>query len=92
MSRFYGSIQGGRGEATRQGHTASGIIGHIRGWRAGVRVWGHDRDGADVFDITVTGGSSGHTVDRYLGSVELDADGRPMFVTDEAGYAEIRVE
>lgn len=35
-ARFYGSIQGGRGEATRCG--ATGIEGHIRGWDMGVRV------------------------------------------------------
>lgn len=78
MSRFYGSIQGGRGEATRQGHTASGIIGHIRGWRSGVRVRGYDDDGRDVFDIHVTAGSSGAAPDEYVGTVVLDVDGRPL--------------
>lgn len=79
MSRFYATIQGGRGAASRQGHTSSGITGHIRGWRSGVRVWGHDRDGVDVFHVTLTGGSAGAAADRHLGTVEL-VDGEPVFV------------
>ena len=38
MARFYASIQGNRGEATRMGTPSSGITGHIRGWSTGVRV------------------------------------------------------
>ena len=38
MARFYASIQGNRGEATRMGSANSGIEGHIRGWHLGVRV------------------------------------------------------
>ena len=38
MSRFYGSLQGSRGEATRQGTRASGITSHTRGWNIGARV------------------------------------------------------
>lgn len=38
MSQFYASIQGSRGEATRQGTKSSGIEGHIRGWHTGAFV------------------------------------------------------
>lgn len=38
MSRFYGDLQGNRGEATRMGTTSSGIRGHIRGWNIGFSV------------------------------------------------------
>lgn len=60
MSRFYASIQGSRGEATRQGTAASGIDGHIRGWDLGIRasVFGGLAD-TDRFVVTVTGGSNG---------------------------------
>ena len=79
MSRFYASIQGGRGEATRQGHAADGIQGHVRGWRSGVRVWGHVVDECDVFDVSVTAGSAGGAADRHIGRFVLDVDGRPLF-------------
>lgn len=38
MSHFYGSMQGNRGAATRQGSKNSGIEAHVRGWNVGVSV------------------------------------------------------
>lgn len=60
MSRFYASIQGNRGMATRQGTEASGISGHIRGWEIGIEVVcfvGDDKK--DHIRVYKTGGSSG---------------------------------
>jgi hypothetical protein len=71
MSRFYADITGGRGTATRQGHTASGIRGHIRGWRSGVSVVGRANGERDEFDVYATGGSGGYS-SRYIGVVYLD--------------------
>lgn len=60
MSRFYASIQGNRGEATRGGSKDSGIYGHIRGWHIGARV---DVDAIgttrDEVTVQITGGSAG---------------------------------
>lgn len=77
MSRFYADISGGRGTATRQGHAASGIRGHIRGWRVGVQVIGRADGSDDCFDVYATGGSdSGFGNDNgrpvLLGTVRLD--------------------
>lgn len=59
MSRFYGEIQGNRGEATRQGTEKSGFRAHIRGWRIGVSVvCDVDSDGNDIIYVRETGGSS----------------------------------
>jgi len=64
VSRFYGSIQGERGEATRQGH--HGIRGHLRGWNVGVAVECHpapDGEGGAASDwahASVTGGSGSY--------------------------------
>ena len=80
MARFYAEIQGSRGPATRQGSPASGITAHPRGWRVGVRVWGHAEGDADVFDITATSGSGGHAASRYIGQVRLDEAGNPTFI------------
>ena len=62
MSRFYASIQGSRGEATRQGTIESGIVGHIRGWGIGAKVVCLvNADGQDEVRVYKTGGSNGHT-------------------------------
>lgn len=65
MSRFYASIRGHRGEATREGTPASGIIAHPRGWNLGVRVTGMTASGVDegasdrdAFVVDLTGGSN----------------------------------
>jgi|TARA_B100000315_G_scaffold145751_1_gene134618 hypothetical protein len=59
MSRFYASIQGNRGEATRCGTKDSDITGHIRGWDKGVKVIAEvDEDDNDTFYIFETSGSN----------------------------------
>ena len=59
MSRYYGSLNGSRGEATRQGTAKSGLEGHIRGWDIGARVEMSRRpDGDDEVTIYLTGGSN----------------------------------
>lgn len=59
MARFYASIQGNRGEATRIGSKDSGIEGHIRGWNIGGRVCCFvGENGEDRVQISLTGGSS----------------------------------
>jgi hypothetical protein len=86
MSRFYGSIQGGRGEARREGHAASGIRAHIRGWRAGVRVIGRaggtdgNGDSFDVFDVYATSGEGGERPDVRIGEVTTNGYDEPLFV------------
>ena len=73
MSRYYASVRGGKGEATRQGHERSGIESHTRGWTVGVRVVGRPLAGepgvCDRFDIYATGGSNGSDPDTLIGTV-----------------------
>ncbi len=61
MARFYASIQGHRGAATRMGTPSSGIVGHVRGWNVGARVEVSDENGKDVVRVYRTGGSNGHS-------------------------------
>jgi|WetSurMetagenome_2_1015567.scaffolds.fasta_scaffold1449785_1 hypothetical protein len=73
MSRFYGSMQGNRGEATRQGGTESGISCHVRGWDAGIEVRGYvNEEGKDEFRVFITGGSNRRTSDKL--ALEVSAD------------------
>lgn len=72
MSRFYGSIQGNRGGATRQGTPASGMEGHIRGWDIGGRVIMsvNPATGRDTCTIYLTSGSNGYGHHQLLGDFE----------------------
>lgn len=78
MSRFYGSLQGSRGAATRQGHASSGISGHIRGWDAGVRVYGRAVGENDVFQVFMTTGSNMRRSETLIGVVRSGEYG-PIF-------------
>lgn len=51
MSRFYGMLQGSRGEATRQGTPQSGLTTHTAGWQGAVRVRIYDKDGVDTVHV-----------------------------------------
>ena len=69
MARFYASIQGSRGEATRMGGEGSGIHGHIRGWNVGARITVHvGDDGEDVVTVWRTTGSSGSGLSEQIAS------------------------
>ena len=68
MSRFYGTMQGSRGETTRTGTKASDLRAHVRGWDFGVRVCVYDDDGVDTALVYLTSGSNGAGRDRYIGT------------------------
>jgi hypothetical protein len=68
MARFYASIRGSRGEATRMGTTQSGISGHIRGWDVGGEVRCYvGENGEDRVAVFLTSGSNGHGQRVLLG-------------------------
>jgi len=75
MSRFYGSLQGNRGEVTRGGSKRSGIRGHIRGWNVGVKVvCSFDFENMrDVCRVYKTGGSTGATPEDFICEVTKDS-------------------
>jgi hypothetical protein len=95
MSRFYASINGAKGEATRQGSASSGIIAHPRGWELGVRVTGMtasavDGDaGKDAFVVDITGGTNDGGKTRYgVLTVSEERDGwrRLVVSADPHGF------
>lgn len=68
MAHFYGSVQGGRGEATRLGHKNSGIRAMAQGWNQGVSINGYynEEEDRDEFTIYATGGGNGGGSDRIV--------------------------
>ncbi len=75
MSRFRGTVEGGRGSASRLGGRASGLTTNCNGWTRGVRVQAFvdEVTDEDVFLVYATNGSSPAESMRLLGT--LDADG-----------------
>lgn len=68
MARFYATIKGNRGEASRMGTKDSGMQGHIRGWNLGARViMSVDEDGKDICTVTLTSGSGYSGKVKHLG-------------------------
>lgn len=75
MARFYGEIQGSRGEATRMGTRESGFRGHIRGWHIGaaVEMYAEGDASSTLLDRAVvyaTDGSAGYARSS-IGSLRL---------------------
>lgn len=58
MARFYATIQGNRGEASRMGTPNGGIGSHTRGWNIGASVTMQARDSNDVCKVRLTNGSN----------------------------------
>ena len=66
MSRFYGTMDGGRKPVSRTGHALTGMEAHLRGWNHGVRVKVCVKDGREVFEVYKTSGSNGSSSDDRL--------------------------
>lgn len=82
MSRFYASIQGNRGEVTRQGTAKSGINAHPRGWDLGVRVRGYADGDDNVFAVWLTSGSGyGGPADKLIGRFRVEDLDKDLKVT-----------
>lgn len=76
MARFYCSVQGNRGAATRMGSANSGISAHPRGWGLGIRVRGYpephqepQNSELDHFAVYMTSGSGGGAPESLLATV-----------------------
>jgi len=67
MARFYGYVQGERGEATRLGHRT--LTAEARGWHVGGRLVARDDDGRDVVDVYATAGSSATGAAVLVGTI-----------------------
>lgn len=72
MARFYGTIQGARGPASRLGHAASGLDVSACSWQGRVEVGLCARDDEDVVHIRAEqhGSSSNPTGPIFSGTFE----------------------
>jgi hypothetical protein len=74
MARFYGSVQGSRGEATRLGHR--NMVTRCASWSGAVRCDAYDRDGNDYVRIQFI------SWPRQDGSFRLIYDGPMSFAPE----------
>lgn len=81
MAHFLGSVKGARGETTRLGGKASGMLARAQGWNVGAEVFtGHaEQLGIDFADVTATSGSNGRQRSVYIGQVGTGEDGAITF-------------
>jgi hypothetical protein len=75
MARFMGTVQGGRGRASRLGHPETGLTVKANGWDAGVRVEARVELERDVFYVWATGGSHAVEPDRLIATVKAAGAG-----------------
>ena len=76
MSRFYGSMQGSRGEVTRCGTKNSGIHARVRGWNIGIvaEVRECGKCGGDRVFVGLSGGSNDGTIPGGYGFSYCECD------------------
>lgn len=85
MARFYGSIRGNRGEATRMGSAKSGFFGSINGWNVGASVSLSDDKGKDCVSVRITSGSNGRFSSIQLatftedGTIQINPEAARLF-------------
>lgn len=85
MARFYGSVQGSRGKATRLGGASSGLTTVAAGWQGGVSVTLFDEDGIDMCHVeTIPWNGAGQTKTLYRGPV-CDQRAARRFLKKEFG-------
>ena len=59
MAKYYGTVKGNRGAATRIGSSSSGLMTSAQSWNGSLITYVHDGKGSEpVFDIEISEGSS----------------------------------
>lgn len=59
MAKYYGTVKGNRGAATRIGSSSSGLMASAQSWNGSLIAYVHDGDGDEpIFDIEISNGSS----------------------------------
>lgn len=90
MARFYATMRGSRGEASRLGTPSSGISSHTRGWNIGGSVEMHARGDKDTVVMALTGGSNGFRGTGVEIAAFEESDNRVRFTVRLPGNREVR--
>ena len=71
MAHFRAVIQGSRGDVSRLGTKASGVVAEACGWEIGGRVTVTHKDGFDIVRLYVTAGSNRSGSDTLVGTYKI---------------------
>lgn len=66
MARFYGTVKGNRGTASRLGHTTGGLRVLARSWNGSIETLLYDREGEDWATVLLIAGD-GHPTTLFRG-------------------------
>lgn len=95
MSHFYGTIRGGRGEATRCGHKTTGLVTNAAGYNGAVRtrIWYDEETGQDRFRVTLVPwhGSGGESRSLVHGVLNAKA-GTTLPISNALGAIEFALQ
>jgi hypothetical protein len=86
MAQFYGTVQGGRGQASRLGHKTTGLETTCSGGQIGVcsRAWYNEDEEQDYVLMTLTKGSGYGQHNGPIPHVGI--------ICNEAGHLNIEIE
>lgn len=74
MAQFRGTVEGNRSQVSRLGHKTSGLATECNAWDVGVSCFADHKDGKDVINITITGGSNRAGLTQILGWVDSEGN------------------
>lgn len=70
MSKFYATIQGQAGEATRRGSVNSGIRASVQSWNGSVITdLSEDKDGKTIVSVSFSNDSSSYGREVFKGTI-----------------------
>lgn len=73
MSHFYGTVQGGRSQATRGATSNSGLKTQAAGWNGAIETRVFVRDGKDLFEVWLIPWQGSAGTPRLLTRGELNS-------------------
>ena len=87
MSHFYGTVQGGRGEATRCGHKSNGLQTNAAGWGGTIEVatYHDDESGMDMARIYLRPWQHSGGESLLIATVELNAESGMIYYPPMGG-------
>lgn len=89
MARFYGTVQGGRGMASRLGHATSGLQVEAKSYQGDIEITLQAKDEIDVVTIQAKPHGWGAGITLYHGPVAdlLKESARIRFLQQAVGQA-----
>ena len=86
MAHFRGTVNSGRSDASRLGHTSTGLTTTCNTWDLGVKVDVRFVNGQNIFKIFKTGGSNGASNPELITTIVLDEESGKWGITRHSSH------